>query len=154
MNYKLYNKIYRKVIRTAKKSYYDAKLAEYAKDVRNTWKIINTLISNKKNKHDIPGVFTEGTVNFTGAKEIAEGFNEYFVNVGPTLAEAIPKTNINYALWSPCCVRYCTLRTQYTETSTRRTSSQNVLAITENVYICLLCNLQCKYNLINVCLST
>ncbi len=48
LNSKLYNKMYRKVTRTAKKYYFDAKLAKYAKDVRNTWKIINTWISNKK----------------------------------------------------------------------------------------------------------
>jgi hypothetical protein len=52
-----------------------------------------------------------------------------------------------------CTLLYATY-TQCTEASTWRTSSQNVWTITENVYDSLLCNLEYKYNLINVCLST
>jgi hypothetical protein len=101
LKYKVYNSTYRKIIRTAKKTYYETKLTEYANDIKNSWKIIYTLISNKKSKHDIPGIFSDGSVYYTGAKEIAEGFNDYFVKVGPTLAEAIPESNISYEHYMP-----------------------------------------------------
>ena len=35
-------------------------------------------------------------MSYTGAKDIAEGFNDFFVNVGPSLADAIPHTDVDF----------------------------------------------------------
>ena len=94
--FKSYNSVYRSLIRKAKFNYYHEKFQEFSNDMKKTWKIINSIIATKKSSHDIPSTFYDGNMSYTGTKDIAEGFNEFFVNVGPSLAEVIPNTDVNY----------------------------------------------------------
>ena len=47
----------------------------------------------KKGFSDIPQRFVSNDKILSGSLEIAEGFNEYFVNIGPNLAKSIPLSN-------------------------------------------------------------
>ena len=47
---KKYNKLLRKMINTAKNNYFKSKFEECKNDIKNTWKCINSIISNKKKK--------------------------------------------------------------------------------------------------------
>ena len=44
-------------------------------------------------KTEIPDLFVSDGKAFSGLNEITEGFNDFFVNVGPKLASSIPSTN-------------------------------------------------------------
>ena len=84
------NKKYNSEIRKAKKDYFDQKFSEFSKDMKKTWSLINTLIKKKKGKNNVPSVFNDGQRSYSNFSEIAEGFNDFFVNVGPRLASSIP----------------------------------------------------------------
>ena len=57
-------------------------------DVKKTWKTLNLLIPRKNKGSKINSLITENG-EIQDSKEIANELNEYFVNVGPTLANKI-----------------------------------------------------------------
>ena len=94
--YKTYKKVYRMLIRKAKNSYYESKFRECSNDMKKTWNIINSIIKSKKSEGDLPNTFYDGNISYNGTKDIAEGFNEFFVNIGPSLADTIPVSNVPF----------------------------------------------------------
>ena len=85
------SRIYKAAVREAKRNYYSNKFNEHSKDMKKTWEIINTLIKKGKKTHSIPGLFQDSNKDYSTFSEIAEGFNSFFVNVGPRLANEIPQ---------------------------------------------------------------
>ena len=59
--------------------------------MKETWKILNGLIKNKSKGKQISTEFNGDESIITGDKTIANGFNNFFVNIGPSLAKRIPK---------------------------------------------------------------
>ena len=59
--------------------------------MKETWKILNGLINKKGKQIDME--FNGDDSKITGDKAIANGFNKFFVNIGPSLAKRIPKCN-------------------------------------------------------------
>ncbi len=53
LDYKTFIKIYNKIIRVAKTTYYEKLLADNSKDIKKTWKIINDIIQKKINPRHI-----------------------------------------------------------------------------------------------------
>jgi hypothetical protein len=88
-----YNRIYLNVIRKAKQLYWENKFNECKSDMKNTWKHLNSVLNRKSNKHEFPDNFSINSNRITDHKDIAEEFNNYFVNIGPKLASAIPASN-------------------------------------------------------------
>ena len=88
--FKSYNSMYTKLIRKARQMYYDSKFNNFRKDCKKTWDTINELLGRKKNFSDIPDTFVSNDKILSGAVEIAEGFNNFFVNIGPNLSKVIP----------------------------------------------------------------
>ena len=61
-----------------------------------TWQTINRILNrNNKKKEGLPDTFREknSNVNYSDPIEIANKFNEYFVNVGPNLAKGIQQND-------------------------------------------------------------
>jgi len=89
------NKLYR-LIKLAERRYYanELQLAQY--NMRNTWKILKDIITHD-NTTQFPSEFVDGITVVLDNKDIANGFNNYFVNVGHTLASKIPLTNTSYS---------------------------------------------------------
>ena len=83
-------RIYKASVREAKRQYYDNIFNAYSKDMKKTWETINTLIKKGKKTHSIPNLFQDENKNYATFSEITEGFNSFFVNVGPRLANEIP----------------------------------------------------------------
>ena len=83
-------------LRNAKKDYYSSKIAGQKFNPKKAWKSINNLLG-RQNK---PTVINELCVgeNNSGAnhKDIAEGFNKYFSNIGPNLASNIDSSSYNF----------------------------------------------------------
>ena len=88
-----YNSAYTKIVRAARKKYYTDKFEQYSKDCKKTWENINEVLGRKKGNVDIPKIFHSNGKVISGNFEIAEGFNEFFVNIGPKLAKSIPNSS-------------------------------------------------------------
>ena len=58
-------------------------------NLSKSWKIIKGIINRTAN-HKIQNRFKKGDKIITDACEIAEGFNEFFTNIGPSLSKKIP----------------------------------------------------------------
>ena len=64
------------------------------------WTLLNSIISFKKKSHSVPDIFADNNQTFVGSREIAEGFNDSFVNLGPRLSSYIPESNFTFATYS------------------------------------------------------
>ena len=73
----------------AKKKFYEYEFNKYRNDIRQTWKTIKTIINKTKQKEDFPKHFLVNNQSISNPVDIANKFNEYFVQIGPTLANCI-----------------------------------------------------------------
>ena len=82
-------------LRQAKRDYFSIKISAEKQNTKAAWKTINTLLG----KHYQPSKVNELNINdmkFTTPKDIAEGFNTFFSNIGPNLAEEIDTAESNF----------------------------------------------------------
>ena len=87
--YKTYKNKLTKIIKTAEKLYYSRILEEQKNNIKGTWRILNQAIKGVSTPKNIPDVFVDNNTEIKDKKEIANGFNNFFVNVGPNLAKEI-----------------------------------------------------------------
>ena len=52
---------------------------------KKTWQTINEVLGRGKKVNDIPKSFVSNGKILSGSLEIAEGFNDFFANIGPKL---------------------------------------------------------------------
>jgi exonuclease III len=90
--YKTYNSIYNKCLRMAKNIHWKATFHETKNDSKKTWENIDILLNRNKAKASPPAVFSDHSRTYTTHTEIAQGFNNYFTKIGPSLAANIPHT--------------------------------------------------------------
>ena len=100
-NFKLYNTVYNKLRRTAKKLYYEKAFAKYKNNLKQTWSMIREVIGTNKQKDQIPNFFRCNGKVINDCLEITNGFNTFFSQVGPKLASAIPPTDRNFESYLP-----------------------------------------------------
>ena len=62
---------------------------------KKAWKSINSLLG-RQNKPTVVNELTVGNSKSTCPEDIAEGFNEYFSNIGPDLSSKIDSSNYNF----------------------------------------------------------
>ena len=88
-NLKTYNKILKKLIREAKKTYYSACFNKFKNNINKTWCTIKEVLG-KNNYHDsFPKYFQVNGSHICDTMEIANKFNEFFINIGHDLAAKI-----------------------------------------------------------------
>ena len=88
-NLSSYNRILKKLIKEAKISYYDNCFKKFRNDIKKTWSTIKTILNKNQLNCDFPKYFLANGVYISDKKAIANKFNEYFINVGPSLADSI-----------------------------------------------------------------
>ena len=81
------------LLRIAKRDYYDKKLTEYKSNVKNTWRILNEIINRRQCNLTRPSAFRVADREISDPVEIANGFCDYFTNLGPSLVGKIPTSN-------------------------------------------------------------
>ena len=87
-----------------KRTYYSELFAKYKNDIKNTWKIINEIISNTKNKRkDLPEKLVINNTTVVEKQEIAENLNKYFTNISPNLASKIPNEQEGFEKYLANC---------------------------------------------------
>ena len=89
-----------KLLKQQEKDYYQSQIVDNKINLRRTWMIIKQVINqNKINR--IPGKFQQSNGTTSNPATIANAFNNYFVNIGPTLASNIPDQGLEYRSYMP-----------------------------------------------------
>ena len=89
MKYKIYKNKLTNILRYCEREYYNKSLELHKKDIKKTWKILNEVINKRCKSNSFSKNFIEDGKEITNKQEIADGFNNYFVNIGPELARNI-----------------------------------------------------------------
>ena len=90
--YKRFRNKVNKMREKAEKEHYNKLLAENKFNMKKTWQILKEII-NKNSKSSISSRFLVNNQIIINKQTIADGFNSFYVNVGPTLAKNIPQVN-------------------------------------------------------------
>ena len=94
--YKKYRNKLTSIIRSSRKLFYSRQLENASGNMSSTWRVIKGILSGKKGISKIPEkIISEGT-DITAAEEIANSFNTFFANVGPSQASKINKEGTNF----------------------------------------------------------
>ena len=70
------------IIRASKKQYYCNLLDEHKHNLKKTWGVLNDLLGNKRKKPLSDSFVINGSVT-SDSHQIADGLNDYFVDIGP-----------------------------------------------------------------------
>ena len=85
--------ILRKSIRQAKKDYYASIFVTFKNDIKKTWQNIRQILNkSNRSKTTINEIIVGGNV-VNDKETIVNSFNDFFVNIGPNLAEKIDIDN-------------------------------------------------------------
>ena len=80
--YKLYKNKLTFILIMAEKNYYSKLLQKHKNDVKGTWKILNNVIKKKNSTcTSFPEFFKVNGTTLSDKNEIADGFNNFFVNI-------------------------------------------------------------------------
>lgn len=93
--YTQYRNLYQKLLRKSEIIHWDNFYKENINNARKLWAETNRIMNrNKKGKgQNFPEAFLVNGETVKGDKNIANSFNNFFINIGQTLAEAFPDTN-------------------------------------------------------------
>ena len=86
--YKMYRNRLNSLLRRAKQCYFSSQLDKERYNMRNTWKILNSILRCPK-KVQSQKFVSNNNKTYTEPKEIANKFNDFFASIGPTLAGTI-----------------------------------------------------------------
>ena len=90
--YKTYKNKLTTILRKCEKNY-NTKLLELNKgNLKETWRLVNSIINKKKKTMQVGNEFENKGESITGDENIANGFNNYFVN-----ANKIPATDTHFS---------------------------------------------------------
>ena len=98
--YKDYKNKLSSILKKKEKMYYQSEIVANKTNIRKVWEIIKQVINRKKGLK-IHDKFMHNNNLITDPKSIADGFNNYFVNIGPTLASKIPENNLSHKQFLP-----------------------------------------------------
>ena len=90
--YKKYRNKLNQLIKTDERKHYHDLLIEHKSNIKKSWQIIKFVINKRKYKMPCTKLKLNGTIIDDGI-DIANKFNNFFVNVGNTLAKSIPTSH-------------------------------------------------------------
>ena len=89
--YKLYRNRLHHLLRSAERKYYHDLLVEHKSNLKQSWKIIKSVI-NKSKYHPLNSKFSYNGKVIDDGFETSNRFNKLFVHVGESLASVIPQS--------------------------------------------------------------
>ena len=89
--YKLYRNKLNHILRITERKYYQDLLSEHKSNVKKSWQVIKTIINKRKYKPVNTKFKCNDTITEDG-QVISNKFNNFFVNVGTSLAKNIPSS--------------------------------------------------------------
>ena len=107
-----YRNKFKQIRISAEKMYFAERFQDCQNDIQKTWKIVRGILNNGDNSLGAK-MFIIDNVETTERTKIANKFNDYFINVGPTLASAITDNNIPFHqfLGNPCASSFAVTMT-------------------------------------------
>ena len=90
-----FRSILRESIKRAKQTYYNTTFDRFKHDIKRTWAVIDETLHRKK-RESPSHIFFHNGKSLKDSQEIANAFNEYFISIGPSLANTI-KGNDHYS---------------------------------------------------------
>ena len=105
--YKQYKNKLNHIIKIAKKKYYEEQLIKNKNETKLLWIPLNEIMNKRTRKNNLlPKKFAGNNSEemITNPHEIADKFNEYFINVGPGIAKKLPNSDrtFNEYLFNKC----------------------------------------------------
>jgi hypothetical protein len=91
--YKTYNKLYNKTRRIIKIRYYHELFESNKYNIKQTWLELKKIIGKQSKQQHFPEFFKLNNMKLTNKTDIAESFNNYFVNIGKNIQSKIPTQN-------------------------------------------------------------
>ena len=88
--YKTYKKIYERLIKQARCSFFSQNLDINKKNSKKTWEIMNLALNKHKKKLELPDHFTKEGLDLHEPKEIANQFNSFFAMIGQQTSDSVP----------------------------------------------------------------
>ena len=89
-SYKTYRNLYNKIVRSAKKMYFDKQFALAQSDMKKTWKLIRYAINRKaKSKNNSVDCLLKDNIILQTPLEIANAFNEFFTTAPSKITSKI-----------------------------------------------------------------
>ena len=79
----------KRYLKCKKRSYYHKQFENFKSDIKKTWKQINGILSKRSKLPEPPKYFVDGNKTLTSDIDIANCFNKFFCEIGPTLANSI-----------------------------------------------------------------
>ena len=92
-NLKTYQSILKRLIRDAKKQYYQKQFEKYKNDLKNTWGTIKHILNRTRSTQTISDVFLIDNVMTTDPTTIANKFNTFFGGIGVELSANVNNTH-------------------------------------------------------------
>lgn len=83
-------------MRKCKKDYHTQLLDKNKSNVKGIWEVLNSIIRNKQANSAYPDHFIEKDRKITYMSEVVDGFNNFFVDAGPKLANEICNTGKSF----------------------------------------------------------
>ena len=83
------------LIKLARKQYFHDKLISVNSNLKKTWSIIKQVISKKKAEQNFI-TMKDSNGTYSDPAQIANKFNTFFTNIGPSLAKDIPSVHLSY----------------------------------------------------------
>ena len=94
--YKRFRNLLNKRLLIAEKAHYDKLINDNKHNLKKSWKILKDIINKKKSSSRFSKFLVNETLT-TDKQKIAEGFNNFYINVGPDLASNIPNVDCSPA---------------------------------------------------------
>ena len=98
--YKKYRNIYSKCLRTAQKLFTRRQISEANGDSRKIWSVLKDSLRLPRKSNQINKIII-GDETISDNVKIANSFNSYFSNIGPSISESIPSTNSHFSDFLP-----------------------------------------------------
>lgn len=98
--YKSYRNVYGKTIRTAKKIHVRSQLAKANGNPKKIWSILKETLNVPPKNNNVSKLII-GDISITDNTLIADVFNDYFSNIGPSLADSLPATEHHFSEYLP-----------------------------------------------------
>jgi len=91
LTYRRYRNVFARILKASKKLYYATEFSKARKNPKKTWELINQAINNTGSEQKIDKITSNGQ-EITNKTEIANAFNDFFVDIGKNISESVPPT--------------------------------------------------------------
>ena len=101
IKYKTYRNKLNTLIRSAKKMHWEKLFRTSEKDTKTTWKNINLLLNRTSENSKTPEEIKWGNRSYNGPVNVVNALNDFFTNIGSSLADNIPNSQTDPKTYLP-----------------------------------------------------